>query len=186
MNSGHNSSVPLTHEQALLLNEQSAQILLNNVTTSLQWLESNYFEAIRLNDAFAKTTANFHRKFLQEGCSSLIQFGRPGILSTQTGQSVQITITTTLIVLQSLYPAFPESETLQNSEYARFQEKRAKATQRENERKLEAKKLELERELERELEAETRRLETKRLEMKRQLEAKRDRADKEFQAKRKN
>ena len=58
MNSGHNPSISLAHEQALFLNEQLAQILLNNVTTSLQWLELSYFEAIRLNDTFAKTTAN--------------------------------------------------------------------------------------------------------------------------------
>ena len=55
----------MTYEQALFLNEHSVQILLTNVTTSLHWLELNYFEAIRLDDALAKTTANSHRKYMQ-------------------------------------------------------------------------------------------------------------------------
>ena len=126
MNPGNNFPVSLTHEQALFLNEHSVQILLTNVTTSLHWLELNYFEAVRLDDALAKATANSHRKSMQEGCASLIKFSRHAILSAQTGQLVQNTITTTLSVLQSLYPAFPESETFQESEIS-LESKRAKA-----------------------------------------------------------
>ena len=58
---------------------------------------------------------------------------------------MQITITTTLLALQSLYPAFPESETLQKSE---FEFQMAEAARREKERKLEAKRLELQKKIE--------------------------------------
>ena len=111
MNSGHNPSASFTYEQALYHNEQLAQVLLNNVATSLEGLESNYFKAKRLDDTQAKISTNNCRNILESNCAYLNQFYSDGVLSAETSQHVQNAVSRIEIVL-SIYPSFPQSETI--------------------------------------------------------------------------
>ena len=109
MNSTHN---PLfTYEQALHHNEQLAQVLLSNIATSLEGLESNYFKAKRLDDTLAKVSTNNYRNILESNCAYLNQFYSDGVLSAETSQHVQNAVSTIEMVL-SVYPSFPQSETI--------------------------------------------------------------------------